>query len=105
MLIYSESLKENPAFISQFSFPHHSFSEQGFLLGAGAGVGPWGRNCKWTYMERLKVLKGSNNLKGGEGCCRKRSFGLLHISSSSAWVVVVMLVVVKENLSVFEVML
>ena len=75
MLIYSESLKENPAFISQFSFPHHSVSEQGFLLGAGAGVGPWGRNCKLTYMERLKVLKGNNNLKGVRAAAGKGVLG------------------------------
>lgn len=70
-----ESLKENPAFISQFSFPQPSFIEQGFLLGPGAGVGPWGRNCKLIYMERLKVLKGNNNLKGVRAAAEKGVWG------------------------------
>ena len=42
---------------------------------AGAGVGPWGRNCKLTYMERLKVLKGNNNLKGVRAAAGKGVLG------------------------------
>jgi len=46
------------------------------LLGAGAGVGPWGRNCNLIYMERLKVLKGNNTLKGVRAAAEKGVLGL-----------------------------
>ena len=38
-------------------------------------MGPWVRNCKLIYMERLKVLKGSNNLKGVKAAAEKGVLG------------------------------